>query len=698
MKRSFCIYVSTILFVLPILACGPYDRYFLASEHCMFRLFGDNMEGSYSLLLAETRCRENCEEWAKITSSAIPLEDIEEVVYRWSREQVSSLRNGGKHCKNAFACWLVEHNDTEIIDFLVLAKQCELIRARQNTLWYYHVDGEEESDLLKKIIGKAQAYMGKRLKDRYLLQTVRALFADCRFEECIYLWEKSKNEFHAGVIKDLVVDYIVGAYERIGDRESASKIYLDRRKQELQLLCDIQNKIYNMERWGDSNEYTPIYQDVLYTIKKKQYREWAKWYYIQAFLADKLGKQQEAIWSISKAKSCAEDNETKDVVRILELYLKSKYAKIYNVAFENYLYGELLWLDSKITDGLTLEIEEKIRNCGSYNHICGYNLYYWNDIMRKIIIGNVVPLCIKSNYKTRALQYLNMADNCIFNKVPKKALYYKSWDKPDTTLTWSEYRLSEEFENGYDYINDFFINLDSIGVKYVKRLAYRIGNPICPLDKFLNKNSYTDRQYLYDIIGTQLIASGRYNEAIQYLSRVSKQFQCSRNVVQYFEWDPFYCDKKLKETNPLYKLHFAQEMCRLEYEMHYVHDPNIRAESMLRYARGMQNSVGEYCWALTSYYWGVWEPYPFYSQYQRRLIGNLLSKSEKLKSVAFALFTDEERAAKAYQDWCMWKSAAIKYPNTKTSQYIRRHCDNLVDYQLSPTMSPGFYWKGIYRK
>ena len=53
--------------------------------------------------------------------------------------------------------------------------------------------------------------------------------------------------------------------------------------------------------------------------------------------------------------------------------------------------------------------------------------------------------------------------------------------------------------------------------------------------------------------------------------------------------------------------------------MRHAADPNVRAESMLRYARGMQNSVGDNCWVLTSYYRGEWYGYPFYGQNQRRL-------------------------------------------------------------------------------
>lgn len=696
MKHFSYILFFLLLLVPSVFACGPFDRSFLAKDYYMFRLFGNDMKGCYPQSSLKAQYLENCKEWAKITSQTIPMEDIEKVVYKWSIEKLDSLRTHGVYANNSFAKWLIDHHDHEVIDFLLLAKSCESIRFGRNSLWYYPVEGDGEITTLDEIIKISLAYTGKRLKDRYLLQAIRALFDCSKFEECINLWKKHENNFQTEIIKELAMNYIYGSYEHIDERKIPLLPKIQKRK-EWQLLYDIQREIHGIEslNWSWENKtFDNVYKKVMQIIREKELLNKAQWYYTQAFLADKLEKREEAISSILKAKTYAKDTETEDVIHILELYLRTKYTNEYNSDFENYLYGELLWLDNKITKELVLEIREQIITSGVWNHICGYSQYYWNDMLRKIIIGNVVPLCIKSNYKTRALQYLNMADNGIFNKVPQiKIEYYisdSSWITKKDLLAWDKYRNSSEYYNEYDYRNDYFINLDSIGVKYIKRLAYRIDNPISPLDSFLNRNSYIDQQYLYDIIGTQLIASRKYKDAVFYLSHVSEQFQCSRAVASYFNRDPFALGKKLKRADPLYKLHFAQEMSRLEDNMRYTKDPNIKAESMLRYACGMQSSVGENCWALTSYYRGVFECYPFHSQYQHNLVNKIITESEKLKKTAFTLFTDDERTAKAYQYLCMWKTAVTKFPHTETAKQIRGQCDNLTDYQLSPSISWGF--------
>lgn len=695
MKHFFYILFFLLLLVPSVFACGPFDRNYLAEEYYIFRLFGDNMEGNYPQSSLKAQYLENCKEWAKITSQTIPLDDIEQVVYKWSIEKLDSLRTHGVYTSNSFAKWLMEHHDNEVIDFLLLAKRNEYVRFEKNSLWYYPVDGDEETTTVQGILQMSLSYTGTRLKDRYLLQAIRALFACFQFEECIDLWKKHESDFRTKIIKQLVADYIYGACERVGDTHILPDLPLIKEMKERNLLYNLQWHLHGIDASTNKDYFDEDYKKVLQVLQLKDIKYKAQWYYARAFLADKLGKREEAMSSIRKAKTYATDTEMKSVIRILEMYLRTKYAEVYDFTFENYLYGELLWLDNKITQELTPEIKEQIKSHESYwSHICGYSQYYWNDMLRKIIIGNVVPLCIKSNYKTRALQYLNMADNGIFNKVPQIGIEYyvsdSSWTTKKDLLTRDEYRNSSEYYNIYDYRNDYFINLDSIGVKYVKRLVYRIDNPITPLDSFLNRNSYTDRQYLYDIIGTQLIASRKYKEAAFYLSHVSEQFQRSRNVASYFNQDPFTFDKRLRQSDPLYKLHFAQEMSRLEDNMRYAKDPNVRAESMLRYALGMQNSVGEHCWELTSYYRGFWEPYPFHSHYQHKLVSEIITESEKLKKTAFTLFTDDERAAKAYQNWCMWKTSVTKYPHTKTAKQIRGQCDNLADYQLSPSISEGF--------
>ena len=136
----------------------------------------------------------------------------------------------------------------------------------------------------------------------------------------------------------------------------------------------------------------------------------APWYYTASFLADKLCDTVQALEYIRQAKSLPAGQDLRDAICVFDIYLQAKSVEKYDADFENYLYNELSWLDQKLVMNLDSDTKEWIINSGIKNHICGYSLYYWDDMMRKIVISQVVPKCIASGYQTRALQLLNMAD------------------------------------------------------------------------------------------------------------------------------------------------------------------------------------------------------------------------------------------------------------------------------------------------
>lgn len=698
-------------------ACGPFDRSYLARDYCIFRACGDDMfgiEDTYSQKEDNSSYESNCRSWADITSSNIPLEDIREVVYSWPLEKVQqlhkSIESGNREYSGAnnFCRWLVAHGDQEVSAFLLLAKRTEKARNAILNPWYYAVEGDDASTELYDIATQAGAYKGERLRDRYILQQIRALFSMQRYGECLNVWNESGKHFNDGVIKNLALGYVAGAYYHLGEKDDASKIYLqiddlasaskcagtkdeffdwiyEKDPDNKLLIHDVQRRIHNIEQWqrdyyglngltfNDGKEdYEKLYPRIQDIIKKHRGKQMAQWYYAGAFIACKLDRKQEALKYIGKAMQTRPKGDLGSSIRVFNFYLKVKYAKRYTQDLENEIYTELKWLDRMIVDNLTNEVKNLIKDRGFDNHICGYSQYYWNDAMRKIVISELVPLCLKSNYKTRALQYLNMADNRIFQLVPGCSC-----------KTMNEYRTSTELTNEYDYRNDYFMNLDSIGVKYLKALSFRMQNPISSLDRFLNSRSYNDPQFLYDIIGTQLIASMRFKEACKYLSKLSEKFNKSRNVFYHCNIEPF---SGYRYQSPVthYKLQFARRMSVLENRIRHARNRNDKAEAMLEYARGLQSSIGIDCWPLTSYYWGDFYDYPLYSQYQLRLIKRIEKESDNIKNRAFKLFTDKEREAKAYYEWKMFKTLVQKCGNTSTAEYVKGKCDNLYDYDIKP--------------
>lgn len=681
------------------LACGPFDRLYSPEQYYTFRICGNNMKGlnnPQNDLQPQSRndIKRNCIYWSEITSTYIPLSDIKEVVYDWSYEQLYQLHTCATNSSrlqgnNAFAKWLIRHNDTEVTSYLLLAKKCEMIRSRQNSEWYYPVEGDNESIALAEICAQARRQHSKRLLDRYTLQIMRCLISMRQYSECLNIWIDRKREFRNNIISDMARGYVAGAYFHMGETEKAKRMFIEVGDVHSYLFCiQMEGKSYNyMDLLSllckndiDDNRILPLTQYIIHmaevdnencdysalnrlaveTIPNVKPAYKAAWCYIASYTYDKEGESRMALKLIKRASRYNASQDLKDAIRVFRIYLTVKCASEYNDSLERYLYGELSWLHRKIVSNLNSKVVVEASNQRD-----GFSQYYWNDMMRKIIISQVVPKCISSGYKVRALQFLNYADNCI-------------WKVKGGRADWKILNFTNE--NEYDYRTDFFINLDSIGVKYVKRLAYRMKNPLCGLDRFLSKYSYNDMNYLNEIIGTQLIAGMRYKEAMHYLALVSDKFIRTRNVYRTMEYDAFSSDIRMNRKGKSYKLDFAKKMYALESRIKAVRNPDKKAELMLEYARGLQNSIGR-CWRLTSYYKGEWVSYPYYSTYQRQLRDSIAKTSSKIIDNAFKLFTDEERAATALYKWNRYKTAVTDYPKTKMAQYIRGHCDELIDYR-----------------
>ena len=726
MKPFVLLCVLLFAYAGSVLACGSLTREYSPDDYFTYRVTGNQMKVTlYSDKSPEVQRQENVEAWAALTSGKIPLEAIGEAVYEWTLDEMKDIAASFRSEKsdNEFIAWLQAHRDREVMDFLLLAKECEELRARQNTAWYYYYPEDTICKQLSAVLRRIRAYRGTRLADRYAVQELRVYFGLRKYRECLKLWEEKADVFKPGVVKDLAVNYVTGAYLRAGQTDKARNLYIDNGQYEAALLCKentdpdeffdyvyrynpdypwllsyMQSAISEEERmcsrYGSEADYSKLYQKAERIVKEGKCRDMAPWFYTAAFLSDKEGKKQKAWDYICKAEQTVGNDDLADAVRVLKTYLRAKYATRYTQELEDELYEELVWLDGKMADGLTPQLKDEIARQGISNHLCGFSQYYWSDMMRKILIGQVVPLCIRSGYKARALTYLNYADNAIFSLVGQvKDLYsyneedgfYYSSERESVSL--AEYRLSTECRNEYDYANDFFFNLDSLGVNAIIGMVGRMQDPKCRLDSFLVKRSYTDIQYFYDIIGTHLIASMRYKEAVRYLKRVSEKFQQSRNVFVYCNVDPF-TDKKLQAPSATYKLDFAREMVRLQQLMDTCSDPNLNAQYCLRYTKGLINSIDRDCWPLTCYFWGSSYCAPIYSQYRVGLSNQILAAIKSNKQRAFGMFTDKRKAALALYQWKMYKSAYTLGQGTLTAMYIKGHCDNLYDYQVRPAPHP----------
>ena len=717
MKSIKYLLFSFIALCTPILSCACWDSWYAPGGYYMYRVYDRSASSDNGISTLNLKSQ-NCIEWQKLTSYTIPLSDIYQVVYDMSLEEYELMHNNPEQdYENEFAQWITK-NDRSILDFLLLAKTNEYIRFRINSRWYYPSMKIGARMTLEEVAEQALAVTDKRLRDRYLLQAVRALFTLGKYKECIEIWENEVLDLpEENLMKRHIRDYIAGALHHVGSTKSAqyfaeigdvqSLLYCsgrERRKlspvEALALVCEyapnsnyIPKALYEIvhktetkfESYYNSYFHYPDMEYELYDLclamgQNSKTENQAMWYYTAAYLSDFLGEVHHASKLLDKAEAARSTPFIDESIAVLRMYVDAKRLP-YNATYENKLYKQLQWLDKMIVNNMTDEVRTEVAS--GYKLYSFESFYYWNDMLRRILLAEVCPRMIQAGKLVRALQLANMADNYIYNIVGYKEETY--WDSnTDSVLNMrfsiDEYRYSKDYSNPIDYSNHFFETIDSLGVDVAIAYLDNVEHSAQPFDKYLNARGYTNKDYLYDIVGTQCLRQMRYGEAVKYLGRVSTQYINHSNVYIYYE--PFAAVPKETEYIEEFKFDFAREMYSLEQSIQLATDPGRKAQMMIKFAMGLRNSF-DWCWGLTQYYrgscyWGAvcdkrdWEN----DHYTKAAI----ARADKMVDAVCKMAIDDEVAASIQYELCNFKTIARKYPDTHYGILVKGACDNLKDY------------------
>ncbi|MBO5882202.1 MAG: hypothetical protein J6Q21_03045 [Alistipes sp.] len=715
-----------------VLACwGPW---YTPNGYYMYRVYNKQPEISSGTDSTNPDASRNCREWQRLTSDTIPLEDIYDIVYTIPLEEFEKIYdNRDADYSNKFIEWITE-KDSAILDFLLLAKTNEYIRFQRNSRWYYPSMRVGARMTIEEIAEKALSVNEPKLRDRYLLQAIRALFTLGRYEECVELWNAEVVNLPAdNLMRKLIQPYIAGTEFRLNHSDKAityfaemgdieSMLFCAGRTGEqistveaLEMVCEyapnstyiektLQSFIRDIEPLGEyywedeyyfSIEIQRLYSLCLRMAKGGKSDNPAMWYYTAAFLSDFKGDIDEASRLIGLAEKCKKSDFMEESIKIFRIYIDAKTLP-YNTSYERKLLTQLQWLDTMIINNIDEKVRQetasgyKLDNCESY--------YYWNDMLRRIVLAEICPRMLKAGKHTRALQLANMADNRLLGLVNKREVTDWNWtddgDYYETTgiYTMSGYRYSQSF-NSHDYSDHFFEMVDSLGADTAIDYLRSVERPASDLDRYLNERGYTERDYLNDIAGTQCLRSMRYEEAVKYLGAVSEAYKDHLNVRM--EYDPFSIEPRAIEPHGDFRYDFACRMHALEQNISLTTEPNRKARLIMEYTTGLCNSFNN-CWELTQYYrgcsyWGQvcekrqWEV----DDFTRAAV----ARSEEYFNLACEIATDDEVAAELNYALCNYKTVAEKYPNTTKGELVRGQCDNLCDYNAMPINPKTYSWQ-----
>lgn len=710
MKSKLFILVLLLNNVLTAFACASFGdaprdlRYYRVSEQHKPPYF---MQPNYT--------QDNLLSWQKQAKHSdgyeYPLEDIHKVVYRYTIDEMKALIEKSKlpadDRYNGFAVWFTQR--PRYANVLLIAKQVEKLRSDYQDPWYYPSEKGEELltyEMLLKLIEQEEAWYTIDSDDsrfylhRYMLQRIRVLFSMGRYVECIALWENKISLWPDNdLMRRMIKDYIAGAYAHAGNIALAQQMYLEQGN--LWALVDLTQSntrgyagmiraVYDIQpdcaeivapalqselEFVNQNYYTQekdiakckqYYELMQYVIRTHRSKDMAIWYYTAAFLEDQLGNSKQAAQTIRKAAQCKTSDYMQTNIRYMRIYLEAK-TRTYDAAYEQQLLTDLKWIDKQVRQNIgdikgdwdTYSSWQIFNNLS--NSMCAedtYSIYYPNNLLRKIVLSVVAPRMKAAGKTSLSIALTNYADNLIFTLI--------------------------EPETRHCFFNNFFMALDTIPAATAEQYVMRALNPSTPMERFLATGSYIDKDYLCDIVGTLYIREEKYKKAMECLSRVTPTYQFRLNTnYNLCAHDPFgvstdaYKPRQVVDS----KYNFASHMYALEQIFENVQvDPNRRADALLSYAIGYQNSFIR-VWGLTQYGKGrpvftyAYEPW-LTAERQKRIVAH----SKRLRNEAYSLYTNDEASAAAHLRCFNNFTVVTKYPNSAAAEYIRSHCDTYYDY------------------
>ena len=706
MKSLKCTLVSLAL-LSGSLAYACWSPTFTPGEYYVFYSYPiENTE-------AQQKTDSHIKEWRKLTDNQVSLKDIEEVVYRYSLADLENILKKGND-KNSFVKYLRKKKDTEIVNYLLLAKRCEMARAKRNDKWWYPTKEDLKNVDLQEIMQEALAYKGSRLKNRYLLQAVRAAYTMKEHDLCLDLWEKQIKNLPHSAVKTMCQGYIGGIYFQRGDYEKAIQFYKDGNDQDSFWWCagnmtkentdlerikilykyqpssvELAKMLQNICRGAEERANSKIFDNntsnnkddddwyydysgnynsfqknrkryiglrdfALQVATEKRSNNPAMWQYVAAFLTLLDGKTALATQYADKAANMNGTPFIKEKIKVFQIMLYAYATKNYDANFEAQIFPQLQWLDSLIVRDIN------VKNIESYD----YEKDKWQKNM-KSIKETYDDWRTKSNYS----QYypFDMMRKIVLSVMLPKYRQQKDYTKALLLAGMASERMRslvnfKHIETYYnnekhntDYSTDIFNYINEFPVKNVieyQQLLQSGGRN--EFEQFLISKCYKNDDYLNELIGTKYLRLEKFEEAIPYFSKVSDTYIKSMNVYYYFRFDPFreVYESKRQEPYPAYKLNFAKKMLKLQQQMQTEQNKEKNAAATWRYAIALKRSVGE-SWALTMYYVGAgYDNYDYYEHTSNTWEKPLQKRSEKLITQAGKIMKNSENTAvRAKYDW-----------------------------------------------
>lgn len=595
MNKIFTLIITIFGFTATASACVSEDP---THNHYLFSVFNRS--------LMDDRFTEATDKyWQKYLGN-------DNVYYRWSRDEIMKKAKQQKDTELLTYCQRLNRYLDSNIDF---------------NSWDYPTRQQiaKRRTTLINLLNNSIAYRGKRFRSQYALMRMRALFGLKRYQNAISYWTTTGSKLPKSVYRDIMRNIYAGCLWRTGKKSQAIEIYADQEDYISLKYCvrgyrnlagiqkvfatnpnsptlnylvqDFVNNVQEtMDQYGNRNPLVSsdekdieawikeIDAKKITTAEADRFIAFARnvvsngktkvpclWQSAIGCIEHQLGRYDKAKADLAKAETLAGTPRMKDNARAIYA-ANSIFTEKRTADFDRWLTGEMHWLDGKSKE-----------DCKSENL---YDTDHYRDVKERMVYNGLVPTLIKHGNTNAALVLLSMMDYEVM---------YRD-----------------------DYANTYFMALDTLSVdKLVDYAKYLKAQPTDSLESYAWQRTYQDENYYNDIIGTRLLALGRFDEAIPYLEKVSIEFLNLQNIKPY----AYYCDYnkerwmgKQSVKLPDYgsedsiklsfnkKLQYCRDILRLQHEYSLMRQGESRCAKAYQLATlWYQGSCEGDCWWLKQY-------------------------------------------------------------------------------------------------
>lgn len=555
-----------------------------------------------------------------------------------------------------------QKKDYEMVRYLGWLNKYLKISSDLTDKWNYPTRKQllQRKQVLAQMLTAAKAYHGRRLSAQYRLLAMRANMLLGYNTQNISYWKTTACRTPQSVYRDMMENIYARALLKTSKQRDALEIYARQNDQQSMRWCVrhyrnlsgikaiyarnansrvlpylVQDFVNNVQETQDvytrpsafipdadkaqwtKKEYTEAIEEVgarvIYkeeaqafiafatqVLKEGKTTSPALWHEATGALQFLLGDYSAAKTALAQAITAEGTQRMHDNARAIA-DINSIYTEKMDEQQQSHLIKEIEWMrsmtklaETKDDQGITYVADP-----------------YFAYMLQRMVYNHLVPELQKQGNGFLALSMLANMDN-----------HDNAGTLPSTRKHVPTYfQETKSFDYLPDWTGDYYDALQQLSVDSLKQFVAYLHAPHAdsPLADAACKSSYQNDDYFNDLIGTRLMAMGRFEEAIPYLKKVSTSFIYNSNICGYTgrrnyqqpRWFVHQVIADTLQTGPRsvaitgnQKLTFCQDITSLQHRYQNAGSDTLRAHLAYDLATLLyQASYEGDCWYLTHYDW-----------------------------------------------------------------------------------------------